>query len=129
MSTPVYYDADAELSIVQTRRLAFIGYGNQGAAQAKNLRDSGVREILDEFHLYLLISALKRSVAFLAACAKSSPCEAKMMLREELVIMPRPRLSFPAITVAATSPPCAPMPGMRIGMSPTMVRTFFSSAG
>src|SRR5438270_7242036 len=45
MSTPVYYDADAELSIVQTRRLAFIGYGNQGAAQAKNLRDSGVREI------------------------------------------------------------------------------------
>jgi len=46
MSAPVYYDADADLSIVQNRRLAFIGYGNQGAAQAKNLRDSGVREIL-----------------------------------------------------------------------------------
>ena len=47
MSTPIYYDADADLAIVQTKRLAFIGYGNQGAAQAKNLRDSGVQEILN----------------------------------------------------------------------------------
>jgi len=46
MSTPIYYDSDADLSIVQNKRLAFIGYGNQGAAQAKNLRDSGVREIV-----------------------------------------------------------------------------------
>src|SRR5438105_15333074 len=46
MSTLVYFDADADLSIVQNRRLAFIGYGNQGAAQSKNLRDSGVREII-----------------------------------------------------------------------------------
>src|SRR5437660_3425871 len=46
MSVPVYYDADADLSIVQSKRLAFIGYGNQGAAQSKNLRDSGVREII-----------------------------------------------------------------------------------
>lgn len=46
MSTPIYYDKDADLSIVQAKRLAFIGYGNQGAAQAKNLRDSGAQEIL-----------------------------------------------------------------------------------
>ena len=46
MSTPIYHDADADLAIVQAKRLAFIGYGNQGAAQAKNLRDSGVQEIL-----------------------------------------------------------------------------------
>ena len=46
MSTLIYYDADADLSIAQAKRLAFIGYGNQGAAQAKNLRDSGMREIL-----------------------------------------------------------------------------------
>lgn len=45
MSTTVYYDADADLSIVQQKRLAFIGYGNQGAAQSNNLRDSGVQEI------------------------------------------------------------------------------------
>ncbi len=46
MSVPVYHDVDADLAIVQRKRLAFIGYGNQGAAQAKNLRDSGVQEIL-----------------------------------------------------------------------------------
>jgi len=46
MSIPIYYDSDADLSIVQNKRLAFIGYGNQGAAQAKNLRDSGVSEIV-----------------------------------------------------------------------------------
>ncbi len=46
MSTPIYYDKDADLSIVQSKRLAFIGYGNQGAAQSQNLRDSGVSEIL-----------------------------------------------------------------------------------
>jgi ketol-acid reductoisomerase len=46
MSTPIYYDKDADLSIVQAKRLAFIGYGNQGAAQSQNLRDSGVSEIL-----------------------------------------------------------------------------------
>jgi len=46
MSTPIYYDKDADLSILQIKRLAFIGYGNQGAAQSQNLRDSGVSEIL-----------------------------------------------------------------------------------
>lgn len=46
MSVTVYYDSDADLSIVQGKRLAFIGYGNQGAAQAQNLRDSGVAEVV-----------------------------------------------------------------------------------
>src|SRR5229473_2030774 len=46
MSTPIYFDNDADLSILQTKRLAFIGYGNQGGAQSQNLRESGVSEIL-----------------------------------------------------------------------------------
>ncbi len=46
MSVLVYYDNDADLSIVQGKRLAFIGYGNQGAAQSQNLRDSGAQEIV-----------------------------------------------------------------------------------
>ncbi|MGZ3646565.1 MAG: NAD(P)-binding domain-containing protein, partial [Ktedonobacteraceae bacterium] len=46
MSTPIYSDKDADLSLLQTKRLAFIGYGNQGAAQSQNLRDSGVSQIL-----------------------------------------------------------------------------------
>ena len=46
MSVTVYYDSDADLSIVQGKRLAIIGYGNQGAAQSQNLRESGVAEIV-----------------------------------------------------------------------------------
>lgn len=46
MSATIYYDTDADLALVQGKRLAFLGYGNQGAAQAQNLRDSGAREIV-----------------------------------------------------------------------------------
>ncbi|HEV2580736.1 MAG TPA: NAD(P)-binding domain-containing protein [Ktedonobacteraceae bacterium] len=46
MTARIYYDNDADLSIIQGKRLAFIGYGNQGAAQSQNLRESGVSEIV-----------------------------------------------------------------------------------
>ena len=38
----VYLDADADLALIRGRRVAVIGYGNQGRAQALNLRDSGI---------------------------------------------------------------------------------------
>jgi ketol-acid reductoisomerase len=38
----VYLDADADLALIRDRRVAVIGYGNQGRAQALNLRESGV---------------------------------------------------------------------------------------
>jgi ketol-acid reductoisomerase len=38
----VYYDKDADLSIIQKMRVLVIGYGSQGHAHANNLRDSGV---------------------------------------------------------------------------------------
>jgi ketol-acid reductoisomerase len=38
----VYFDADADPGLIRARRVAVIGYGNQGRAQALNLRDSGV---------------------------------------------------------------------------------------
>ena len=38
----VYLDADADLSIIRSKRVAILGYGNQGRAQALNLRDSSV---------------------------------------------------------------------------------------
>jgi ketol-acid reductoisomerase len=42
----VYRDEDADLSIVRGCKLAVLGYGNQGRAQALNLRDSGVTELV-----------------------------------------------------------------------------------
>ncbi|MCO1338992.1 ketol-acid reductoisomerase [Zhihengliuella halotolerans] len=40
--TEVYYDDDADLSIIQGKKVAVIGYGSQGHAHSLNLRDSGV---------------------------------------------------------------------------------------
>lgn len=44
--TTIYREADANLSALASRRVAIIGYGNQGRAQALNLRDSGVPVII-----------------------------------------------------------------------------------
>ena len=38
----IYYDKDADLSLIQSRKVAVIGYGSQGHAHALNLKDSGV---------------------------------------------------------------------------------------
>jgi ketol-acid reductoisomerase len=42
MTAEVYYDDDADLSVIQGRKVAVIGYGSQGHAHALSLRDSGV---------------------------------------------------------------------------------------
>ncbi|MCA1851960.1 MAG: ketol-acid reductoisomerase, partial [Beggiatoa sp.] len=42
----IYYDRDADLSLIQDRRVAIIGYGSQGHAHANNLRDSGVSVVV-----------------------------------------------------------------------------------
>lgn len=38
----VYYDKDADLSVIKGKKVAIIGYGSQGHAHANNLKDSGV---------------------------------------------------------------------------------------
>ncbi|KAB1927952.1 ketol-acid reductoisomerase [Micromonospora sp. ALFpr18c] len=46
MTVDMYYDADADLSIIQGRKVAVIGYGSQGHAHALSLRDSGVEVVV-----------------------------------------------------------------------------------
>ncbi|MFZ5596276.1 MAG: ketol-acid reductoisomerase [Bacillota bacterium] len=38
----MYYDSDADLSILQGKKIAVMGYGSQGHAQAQNLKESGL---------------------------------------------------------------------------------------
>jgi len=42
MAVEIYYDDDADLSLIQDRAVAVLGYGSQGHAHALSLRDSGV---------------------------------------------------------------------------------------
>lgn len=42
----IYFDEDGDLSILQGKTVSVLGYGNQGTAQAQNLRDSGVRVVI-----------------------------------------------------------------------------------
>ena len=41
MAAEKFYDDDADLSVIQSKKVAVIGYGSQGHAHALNLRDSG----------------------------------------------------------------------------------------
>ncbi len=44
----IYYDKDADLNYLKKKKIAIIGYGSQGHAQAQNLRDSGLEVIVAE---------------------------------------------------------------------------------
>ncbi|WP_407050378.1 ketol-acid reductoisomerase [Methyloraptor flagellatus] len=42
----VYYDSDADLNLIKSKKVAIVGYGSQGRAHALNLKDSGVANIV-----------------------------------------------------------------------------------
>ncbi len=42
----IYYDNDADLEVLKGKKIAFIGYGIQGHAQAQNMRDSGLDVVI-----------------------------------------------------------------------------------
>jgi ketol-acid reductoisomerase len=41
----VYYDRDADVNLIKSKKVAIVGYGSQGHAHANNLRDSGVGNV------------------------------------------------------------------------------------
>ena len=42
----IYYDEDVDMKILNDYRIGVIGYGNQGHAQALNIRDSGFNPVI-----------------------------------------------------------------------------------
>ena len=42
----VFYDRDADVNLIKSKKVAIVGYGSQGHAHANNLRDSGARELV-----------------------------------------------------------------------------------
>ena len=41
----VYYDRDADVNLIKSKKVVIIGYGSQGFAHANNLKDSGTKEV------------------------------------------------------------------------------------
>ena len=48
MPVTIYYDKDADLSVLKGKKIAILGYGSQGHAHAQNLRDSGMNVVVAE---------------------------------------------------------------------------------
>ena len=44
----MFYDKDADIKLIKGRKIAILGYGSQGHAQAQNLRDSGAKVVVSE---------------------------------------------------------------------------------
>ena len=42
----VYYDRDADVNLIKSKKVAIIGYGSQGHAHANNLKDSGCKDLV-----------------------------------------------------------------------------------
>ena len=42
----VYYDTDADLNLIKSKKVAIVGYGSQGFGHSNNLKDSGVGEVV-----------------------------------------------------------------------------------
>lgn len=46
MSLKIYYDKDADISLIKSKKVCIIGYGSQGRAHALNLKDSGINVVV-----------------------------------------------------------------------------------
>lgn len=42
----VYYDRDADVNLIKSKKVAIVGYGSQGHAHAINLKESGAKEVV-----------------------------------------------------------------------------------
>ena len=55
-----YYDHDADLTLIQAKKVAIIGYGSQGHAHALNLKESGVNVVIGLYPGSKSIAAAKK---------------------------------------------------------------------
>jgi ketol-acid reductoisomerase len=79
----IYYDKDADLSLIQAKKVAIIGYGSQGHAHALNLKESGV-----DVRVGLPPASKSVAKARAAGLAVTSPSEAAAQADVVMVLAP-----------------------------------------
>ncbi|HPP12601.1 MAG TPA: ketol-acid reductoisomerase [bacterium] len=82
----IYYDRDADLSILKGKKVGIVGYGSQGRAHALNLRDSGVEVVVSELQgTANWEKARKDKFMPCSAAEATSQCDLIMMLVQDNV--------------------------------------------
>jgi ketol-acid reductoisomerase len=76
----VFYENDADLSALSGRVIAMIGYGNQGRAQALNLRDSGLNVIVGNIDDHYKEAAIKDGFEPVSIAAAASQGDVVMVV-------------------------------------------------
>ena len=79
----IYHDEDADLGLIQAKKVAIIGYGSQGHAHALNLRDSGV-----EVRVGLAKESQSRAKAKAAGLIVTTPSEAAAWADVVMILVP-----------------------------------------
>jgi ketol-acid reductoisomerase len=79
-SARVYFDEDTDLSILEGKIIAVIGYGNQGRAQALNIRESGLRVVIGNIEDEYREQALKDNFEVLSIAEASKKADIIMIL-------------------------------------------------
>src|SRR5580698_4337086 len=77
----IFYDKDADLSLIRAKKVAIIGYGSQGHAHALNLKDSGV-------DVRVGLAPTSKSVAKAAGLKVSSVAEAAAWADVVMLLVP-----------------------------------------
>ena len=80
----VYYDRDADINLIKSKKVCIVGYGSQGHAHAQNLRDSGVKDIC----IALKAGSATRKKAEAAGFTVMTPTEAAKVCDLMMMLTP-----------------------------------------
>ena len=91
MPAEMFYDGDADLSLIQGRNVAVLGFGSQGHAHALSLRDSGVPAERAARLARTVVAATEGAVALARAARTSDPLDEVVAELGDLVDSARTR--------------------------------------
>ncbi|MCB2052816.1 MAG: ketol-acid reductoisomerase [Geminicoccaceae bacterium] len=80
----VYYDTDADLNLIKSKKVAIVGYGSQGFGHSNNLKDSGVGEVV----VALREGSASRAKAERAGLKVKTPADAAAWADVVMVLVP-----------------------------------------
>ncbi|MCH2539785.1 MAG: ketol-acid reductoisomerase [Anaerolineales bacterium] len=104
----IYYDKDADPSIIKEKKVAIIGYGSQGHAHAQNLKDQGVNVTVGLHH-----ESKSRAKAEKDGLAVMSVSEASA--RADIIMLLAPDTSQPEIYTNSIEPHLGPKKTLMFG--------------